>query len=169
MNSEAAKYPQDILIPPKGNGALPPITRYNAQNVRREYFTYVTSFDALARGDTASNIIALRPDGDFWLTSINAQMCRTTGEPVNADLLCQITDIRTGYNFYRPHVSVRAIGTPTNQLIAARAQDIIEPYCFLRGGSIRVTVWAPNRFAAFTIGSTYFVLNGWLEYQNAAY
>lgn len=194
-------WPQDTLTVPHGFGALPLVDHLNANLARREFFGISAQWLQPA-ADTRNVInVPLPKDGDFWLDNI----CTTTillvapGGPApfsGVVAYLQIEDANNGYPLMSSYLDDNGVsingavwsafnaknsvalagGNVVAESFGAGARTrLIQPYCFLRGGAIRVTLTIPPNAFPFpglpfptTDFNWYLNLSGWKEYAYAA-
>jgi hypothetical protein len=192
-------WPQDTLRVPNGYGSLPLIDHLNANLAKREFFG--VSAQWLQPATDSRNVIniPLPKDGDFWLDnictiSINDQ--GGSGPTPQGGLVAylQIEDGNNGYplmSHYTDDNGALINGAPWGAFNARDVEtfpttsagqafgagtrtNMIQPYCFLRGGAIRITLTVPPLafpFPPFFVGQLYdwyVSLAGWKEYAYAA-
>lgn len=194
-------WPQDTLTVPFGFGALPLVDNLNANLARREFFGLSAQW--LRPPLDSRNVInvPVPKDGDFWLDnictiSINHQ--GPAGPTAFAGVVAyiQVEDANNGYPLMSTYLDDNGVsinGAPwagfnTNQLAqlaggftaansfgAGSRTRIIQPYCFLRGGAVRLTLTVPPNappfpppFTADPLYDWYINLSGWKEYAYAA-
>lgn len=158
-------WPQDDLQPPSGYGRMPNPSPENAEIVRNEPFVY-GGFLSVPAASTYSLVIPIQADADFWCNQIIA-LCTVDGNSGGATSgTCQITDIRSGYQFFYPNgqigiflsVSYGSGGSTFQRLQGT----LIQPYCFTRNGGVRVDINNPN--PANVLGF-HLAFCGWKEYE----
>lgn len=174
------EWPQDSLTVPEGYGRMPKVDALNRSMIRREFFCYNVKLAAISPGGATTEIIATDADGDFWLDSVCVRALDDSDQ--TADMPpghFQIEDVNQGYNLM-PSSGLRT-GAPlwcfqwlppanvvgTGAAGAGLRTSIIQPYCFLRAGAIRVSA-SIEAFAPAGAYSLYFSFSGWKEYGHAA-
>lgn len=175
-------WPQDQLDSPDGYGTVPSVNAINLQTVKREFFAYNKQIPGLAVGASSQITFTIDPDGDFWLDSIAIRATgggQATGDEAGiVPGWFQIEDLSQNYNLMVPAAPGAALwpfmpftadqtGLARGVLAGVRT-SIIEPYCFLRNGGVKITASIAAYAPAGTDYALYFSLSGWKEYQNAA-
>jgi hypothetical protein len=196
-------WPQDTLTVPTGFGALPLVDNLNANLARREFYGISAQWPQAAIGSVNVVNIPLPKDGDFWLDNIGTVTIfpahgAILPAPQNGVVsYLQIEDANNGYPLMSSFVDdygafingapwgafnakeIVLLSTPAIQSLgipfgAGTRTNMIQPYCFLRGGAIRITLTVPPQAFPFPtifpgqLYDWYINLAGWKEYAYAA-
>lgn len=190
-------WPQDTLTVPTGFGALPLVDHLNANLARREFFGVSAQWNLPAL-DTRNVInIPLPKDGDFWLDNICTMSILTVAgqDPKSWNgrtAYLQIEDANNGFPLMSSYLddngtlingapwgAFNTRGADVNNSAGSAAPygaggrtNLIQPYCFLRAGAIRLTLTIPPASFPFPpiidLLDWYVSLAGWKEYAYAA-
>lgn len=183
-------WPQDTLREPNGYGQMPRVSILNQKLTEREFFSYNTTFTAVPNTTKyqAVNIIPTDDDGDFWFDNV---ICVNTGPTAGVGYAplwgrLQIEDVTNNYKLFpnngsqlgiplsaiEPNYDVTGFTPPGyTPTLAGQRASFIQPYCFLRGCGIKITLSLTGVInpAPLPASVTYYVnLVGWKEYANAA-
>lgn len=193
-------WPQDTLRIPHGFGAMPLVNDLNANRSRREFFGMSANWNGPAFDTVNTQVLPVPKDGDFWCSAIAVQTIYPgAASPDQAPLsgvvaYLGIQDANTGYSltpeFYddsgqliqgapwasfetRQFTLAASLSPFTYPFGGGTRTDILQPYCFLRGGGIRVVLRIPpngGQFPNFMPNPLNFYLSlvGWKEYAYAA-
>lgn len=180
------KWPQDTLKVPNGFGSLPEVSHLNTVLSGAEFFGVNAVFTNTTVSAVETQSVTLPDDADFWCDNIQVKgISSTDGSGYTPFLYLQITDANTGYDFFsssilRPGIPLVLLSNCDNFSFTATPGsgipsgagtrvDWMQPYCFTRGGSIRMTISDPHNFSADGISQDIYIsLVGWKEYSNAA-
>jgi hypothetical protein len=189
-------WPQDTLRVPSGFGAMPLVNNLNANRSRREFFGVSAQFLNMAPDTLRVQNIPLDKDGDFWLSGIAVQSIDPTAASPAQQIISGViaflglADGVTGFSLtseYYDSAGVLIQGVPWSafespQLITSAGSltpfnlpygggtrtELIQPYCFLRGGAVRVSLRTPPVPVIYPVLNLYLSLVGWKEYAYAA-
>jgi hypothetical protein len=166
-------WPQNTLQVPQGYGRMPALDIGNARRVKREYFTYTGQASNIAVNVPILINIPIAKDGDFWISSISGLIENTINGITYAEGTLQITDVMDQYKFYIPSLPWSAVSLDQGFDLFAVApmgitNNIIEPYCALRGTVLRVELLFTAIQANPPTNTLQITLSGWKEYANAA-
>lgn len=195
-------WPQDTLTVPHGFGALPLVDHLNANLAKREFFGINAVWTQAPIGSVSTFNIPIPKDGDFWLDNICGMVVNFTGGgPPGANIVSgasgylQIEDGNNGYPLmsnYTDDNGVLINGAPFGAFDArpillsapglitwppagaGTRTPLLQPYCFLRGGAVRLTLTVPPRVFPFPANNPagpfdwHLSLSGWKEYAYAA-
>lgn len=195
-------WPQDTLTVPTGYGALPLIDNLNANLARREFFGVSAAWPQAAHGSINVVNLPIPKDGDFWCDNICTMAIANTGAGLipfaGLTAYLQIEDANNGYPLMAAYVDDNGVlinGAPWGAFNTKDIQldavghalgssfpfgagtrtALVQPYCFLRGGAVRVTLTIPplafpfpNDNISTSTYDWYVSLAGWKEYAYAA-
>lgn len=193
-------WPQDTLTVPTGFGALPLVDHLNANLSRREFFGISAQWLQPAIGSVNVLNIPIPKDGDFWLDNIcTVSIDRTTAagpQPMTGLVAyLQVEDANNGFPLMSAYlddngalingapwgafnvpepVTILGVTSAGNPYGPGTRTNLIQPYCFLRAGAVRLTLTVPPQvfpFPPFFAGHLYdwyVSLAGWKEYAYAA-
>lgn len=197
-------WPQDTLTVPTGYESLPLVDHLNANLSRREFFGINAAWPQAAINSKNVINVPIPKDGDFWLDNICTITINNQANPVPLPMsglvaYLQIEDGNNGYPLMSHYTDdngalingapwgafnakdlqlfATALGQVTTAAVpfgAGTRTTLLQPYCFLRGGAVRITLTIPPLafpFPPFFAGQLYdwyISLAGWKEYAYAA-
>ena len=190
-------WPQDTLRVPHGFGNMPLVNDLNANRSKREFWGASTQFLGVNPGTQLVQNVQLDKDGDFWCSGIAVQAIWTAAPSVNERVVTGIpgflgiADLVTGYSLTPEYYDAGGVliqgapwsafevrpnfvtaGIPVAWIYpfgAGTRTDMIQPYCFLRGGAVRIGLTVPaTPLVNQRPLNMYVSLVGWKEYAYAA-
>lgn len=170
-------WPQDDLRIPAGHGVMSRVDPTNRKIVGREYYQITTNIINIGAGATQTVTTQTPNYGDFVCATIATFGFRDDeGElvAITPYAKLQITDVRSGYQFFKPYARYHhfipldptLIGlTPNNLINPSIRTEIPQPYYFTRDGAIEIFVQNDSTIEYDYLAIT---LGGWLEYQHVS-